>query len=538
MKIKGIIVTQSTGRKKFVDNQGEWAEDLINKWGCEKYFESILCHVENVPTLEPNTMYIFCQTPVYALNFEEFITVNLDKELKHIKNLEMDGSLDIYPLLLKEISPTGFGKLYNFVINHEQLGLMTIAQYMPETNVLWTCDMSHNNRFNDSFKALWDILVAGYLKEFKPIEKPPNVEIMLGADPEFEVLNDGCIIMCPTTVVKGSFDNTRLVEAVGTDGARTQIELRPKPAKTPEQLVENIKILFENINHYHISAKGQGYPVGGHIHFGLVHKTGLPKKLPCTQDFIKLIDYFLGKIFVPLSGCARGEYARLTGYREQPHGFEYRSLPAAVFENPEIARISFKIALEIATKYYNTSDFSLKGTATLEEYKLYCSLTEDEVKYLYEFVNNYDNEDYAMNVVSNWVDRYDNPLTIEFFDLWNQDVKSKFKTEIKHIKVPRKLKVILYGVSSKKWGVKYAGFDNSYLRDNGYAMPHPPGCPHPKNGLAFGLPQGERAYTHRDGHGILGLEFCVDKIKNMIYNLNWDKVPIGVEVTSEILGVK
>jgi hypothetical protein len=364
---------------------------------------------------------------------------------------------------------------------------------------------------------------------------------MLGADPEFEVIDNGCVIMCPTTVVKGNFNDMRLVEKVGTDGARTQIELRPDPALTPEELIENIRKLFNDINHYHISAKGQGYPIGGHIHFGLVKEVGLPNKLPVSNDFLRLLDLFLGNSFIPLSGSARGQYTQLGtngGYRDQPHGFEYRPLPACVFAEPELCRIILKIAHNLATRFYNEVTVKVSDkTPVFEDYKA-IGITEAEYNYFQNFINNYDAEDYAENIINYWVTKYDNPLTLQFFDLWSADIKAKMTTEIKHIKVPRPLNVILYGISMKKHGLKYAGFPNCrYLKEGNNNIAHPNGCPHPKNGLAFGLPQGERTYADRNGHGPIGFDFCVDSIKAEINSINWDDFRDGRPITSVNLGV-
>jgi uncharacterized protein YuzB (UPF0349 family) len=418
---------------------------------------------------------------------------------------------------------------------------LIVGQYITDTNILWVCDMSHTDKFK-RFTKFWDLLVENYLKSFVIPTKIPEVKIVLGADPEFEVIDNGCVIMCPTTIVQGRFEDMRLVERIGTDGARTQLELRPKPGNTPEELVNNIKELFEKINHYHISAKGQGYPVGGHIHFGLVLEPGLPTKLPVAGDFLKLLDLFLGSLFISLSGSARGQFTQNGangGYREQPHGFEYRPLPACVFSEPELCRIILKMAQNLATQFYNDKIITIEGKfPTFMEYINITGVTEAEMNHVNKFVHDYDPEDYGENIVTNWVERYDNPLTIQFFDLWSADIKAKFRTEIKHIKVPRPLNVILYGISMKKWGLKYTGFPkHKYLIDCGYLMEHPSGCPHPKNGLAFGFPQGERTYADRNGHGPTGFEFCVESVKNEINRINWDDFTNNKPITSVTLGV-
>lgn len=539
IEIKGMKVSNYTSnRKKFIDNQGEWAEDMVAAWGCNKYFESIWCHVEGIDNLVPNTMYIFCQDIGMKIWHDQLEEIDCTTQLGTLATDEMEANLDNYPIIFKGHKENA-GKVKQFFMIHSSGMKVVVAQYFEDVNVLWTCDMSHTKQF-PKFEALWNVLKDTCLRKFEVPDVTPKVVITLGADPEFEVINDGCVIMCPTTVVKGNFNDMRLVEKVGTDGARTQIELRPDPALTPEELVGNIRTLFEDINHYHISAKGQGYPIGGHIHFGLVKQNGLPNKLPVNQDFLRLLDIYLGNLLVSLSGQARGQYTQLGtngGYRDQPHGFEYRPLPACVFAEPELCRIILKIAHALATSFYNNNVTIVSGKTAGEEDYLQI-ITADEYEYLMDFINNYDAEDYVENVVEAWVPKYDNPLTIQFFDLWNADIKAKFITEIKHIKVPRPLNVILYGISMKKHGLKYAGFpSNKYLREGGNNMNHPAGCPHPKNGMAFGLPQGERAYADRNGHGPIGLDFCIEAVKAEINKINWDAFRDGRPITSVNLGV-
>jgi len=539
IEIKGMKVSNVANRKRFIDNQGEWAEDLVATWGCDKYFSSIWCHVEGIDSLIPNTMYIFCQGHDIKTPYRQCDTINVTETLKEFVEYEEEPSLDLYSLRLFQ-KPEGY-KIIQFTLEHKNIGPIVIGQYIVETNVLWVCDMSHTNQFK-RFTKFWELLVKDYLKPFVIPTTIPEVKIILGADPEFEVIDNGCVIMCPTTVCKGNFNDMRLVEKIGTDGARTQLELRPKPGRTPEELVANIKELFENINHYHVSAKGQGYPVGGHIHFGLVQEVGLPTKLPVSTDFLKILDLFLGSLFISLSGSARGQFTQNGvngGYRDQPHGFEYRPLPACIFSEPELCRIILKMAQNLATKYYNDKTIVIEGKKpTFMEYLTITGITEKEWNHVNKFVHDYEPEDYDENVVTNWVERYDNPLTIQFFDLWSADIKAKFRSEIKHIKVPRPLNVILYGISMKKWGIKYTGFPLSkYLKDGCHNMEHPPGCPHPKNGLAFGFPQGERTYADRNGHGSIGFDFCVEAVKNEINSINWDDFRDNRPITSVTLGV-
>ena len=90
-----------------------------------------------------------------------------------------------------------------------------------------------------------------------------------------------------------------------------------------------------------ISAKGDKEAIGGHIHFGC-KVNGIVSKLFYTSELTKVFDKFLGSKFVSLSGKARGGFGVLgngDSIRGQHWGFEYRVLPAAIFQNPKIVKI-------------------------------------------------------------------------------------------------------------------------------------------------------------------------------------------------------
>jgi len=70
-------------------------------------------------------------------------------------------------------------------------------------------------------------------------------------------------------------------------------------------LVNNIKRLIGriSIDKVPISVKGDVFPLGGHIHFGIPHGY-----LGDIEKIITVLDDFLGRPLVGLSGEARCEY--------------------------------------------------------------------------------------------------------------------------------------------------------------------------------------------------------------------------------------
>lgn len=530
MNIPGYIITKNT-EKAFVDNAGEWINDMTKAFKIQTYFKNVWCHVQSIDDLMDNTCYVFCST-------EKTIVVkpydNIDLPIKPLNNA-WDGGFDMSNLLLT-VRNNG-DDVFAYTYHHPTAGNVYLAYYFPQRNILWLADFSHTSDFK-RFKPIWDFLVEKHLKPYQETTEIKNVVITLGADPEFEVINDGLITMCPITVTKGKWAETRLTEKIGADGARTQLELRPDPADSPQGLVDNITKLFKEVNHYHLSDKGNGYPIGGHIHLGIKPMSGLPKILPTSSGILTLLDYFIGRPFKPLNGSARGHYIELGQTRPQPYGFEYRTPPAMIFNNPTICYIVLKIAYTLAMKHYNNLAIDIGTKVTGKELKDICDLTTEEVEYFYNFITNFDSENYEENIVTNWVEKYTNPLTIEFYDIWHQDVKFKLTSELKYLKVPAPVKIILYGLSQKKWGVNFAGFStNVYTKKDGLAISHPAGCPHVNNGIAFGLPMAERAYPTRDGRGIYGVEWVIEHIKQVINNIDWNRFLNDMPVTSAKLGV-
>jgi len=206
---------------------------------------------------------------------------------------------------------TGAG--FNIILNGDLIGL-----YFKNRQILFLVDS-----ISDDLFAFNVILSRLPLKRRKWIFELDSVAFKLGADPEFEELlqENGY------EPIYTNRTGLEIEDEIGCDGAGAQLELRPKPANTPKELVKNIKQLIELIPP--VSVKGDKYPIGGHIHIGL----------PFKFEYIELLDDFLGRRFLNLSGMARAGYKKLGSYELKPWGFEYRSLPSACYTTPELLRL-------------------------------------------------------------------------------------------------------------------------------------------------------------------------------------------------------
>jgi len=207
----------------------------------------------------------------------------------------------------------------------------------------------------------------------KPSSDPrPNaVEVTLGGDPEFELFKNGRL-----EHAKDHFNSLR--DSVGRDGSGSQVELRPEPATEPEGVLRNFRELLRTLydEGYDISAQGDVYPLGGHIHFGVPE---------FHYEFLEVLDDFIGTPTQNLSGDARGSYGQLSDYRLQPHGFEYRVIPTAVWSHPRMARITLQIAKALVQRLANGEELEYNEPPTVEDYCRIAGLSRAEVKFFLRF---------------------------------------------------------------------------------------------------------------------------------------------------------
>ncbi len=200
-------------------------------------------------------------------------------------------------------------------------------------------------------------------------------DTVLGTDPEFLLFekNRNRIVRA-----NGVLPN---IGEIGCDGAMA--EIRPKPEVSVNQLVENMKAIF-NTNKDHEKIGGlrwfatcyhqdsdRAYPVGGHIH------VGNPKQLMSKSESVrskfykvlnKILDEFLALPLVKLDGPDGGKrrkkgsalysgYGHYGGFRTDLGRLEHRTLSGIWMVHPSISRAVLGTAKAII-------DESFKITAT------------------------------------------------------------------------------------------------------------------------------------------------------------------------------
>jgi hypothetical protein len=232
--------------------------------------------------------------------------------------------------------------------------------------------------------------------------------IMFGGDPEFELVVNGKVVMSENVL---SFAGQ-----VGCDGSGEPVEFRPTPAREIHAVLTNIHTLFRRAycgdirreidsqrefmlaeddeygdsearmkpRSVALSVGGDSFAVGAHIHFGNAKLKAFADRAAAqigetensygsdedhgfmkdrvahgseAEKFLSVIDAlddFLGRRLIDLSGDARDDYRQMSTWRINKHGFEYRTLPAAIMKNPRACGLVYLVAKRVMEKLATT----------------------------------------------------------------------------------------------------------------------------------------------------------------------------------------
>ena len=274
-----------------------------------------------------------------------------------------------------------------------------------------------------------------------------EVTLTLGGDPEFEVLDQS------GELVRAS-DYFSFEGSIGTDGAGSQLELRPRPSTTPEGFVENVRPLVAKVANmgFILSTIGDHHPLGGHIHFGCSDPEVLIENV---EDFLYVLDPFLGIPLRETNGRARGGYDVLSAWEEKPYGWEYRTPPVAYYAEFEMLRVVYKLAKGIGEHLLHEKELIFEvgpdGIPLSKYYLLF--LTEEEVNYFFSFIER-------------WRERSVNPflpkegvpkLFLSFGDDWYEEQRELFRAVVKKLEkeLKKPVELYLYGLRKSR-GVVWA----------------------------------------------------------------------------------
>lgn len=369
--------------------------------------------------------------------------------------------------ILREINITYSGNIENVFFDMEKLWLdidskhiynairirvneKSAGYYLPSINTLVLSDWTHDRECAQVFISLWPELVEKL--SLRVIDVKPKLipigDVTVGCDPEFELIQGNEVINAEEEI-----DSDNWTNSIGTDGAGDQIEIRPEPGdhiKVTQNIKKLMKRFSEEFDEFQLGDTGNRYPLGGHIHVGIGMKYRPPTNL------LHVLDDFIGRPVIKLSGKARGSYMVLSEARQQPHGFEYRSPPAAIFQNPAITCIVLKLARNLTKKYLNGDFLSYNDTPTEEDYIKVGNITKSQAKYFIKFCNG--GYKSSNNVVKEWLqprapDKVISYPSVIFRDSWYSDIRRNLRKELGKISVSRPITVVLYGLSNKVHGI-------------------------------------------------------------------------------------
>jgi len=314
--------------------------------------------------------------------------------------------------------------------------------FMPDADMLILCDITHSKEYLPIAKQVL-LEIFSHLKKmgYDPYKifyaNLSKLELeSIGTDPEFGLIDEEGDLLNAENYYDG------LHSKIGCDGSGNQLELRPDPGDE-NTVVESIReLLMEVAEDGYDVGFNPSISYGGHIHFGY----GMSAEP--TQDFLDVLDDFFGKKTQYL--VERYSYGHLSDYETKPWGFEYRTPSGAIFSNPEIARISLKIARLIGERVGETIEYNYP-VEKKDYVKL--GLTEQEADYFLKFTSG--RKQYR-SILGYWKVSY-NPIKIVFKDEWDYEVKDRIlKAVEKEFKTNEPQGVVyikLYGLKEERGDV-------------------------------------------------------------------------------------
>ncbi len=274
-----------------------------------------------------------------------------------------------------------------------------------------------------------------------------DISITLGGDPEFEVYMDGELVPANRLSI---FSSGGLSGSVGTDGVSCTAELRPSPACSPGEYLENFTALVKRVCRGGIllSVKGDTYALGGHIHVGSSNQYVVKLLKDEVKKFIEVLDDFVGRVLLPTSGRARGGYARLGAYELKRYGWEYRTPPSSFYADPKMVRITYKLVKGLVETLLQKGEISYEtlddGRARPEEYLRF--LTKWEAEYFLGFPERWARGEVIPFVLTKGVPK----VIFTFRDEWDTDKKRVFKDALKDLPVGKPIRLVLYGLAQQR----------------------------------------------------------------------------------------
>lgn len=412
---------------------------------------------DDVSSIRRDTMYMAPNVNVdltaigdISLTFNASCPTAYDAMVTHMENRFDDCCNEFF-----ELGNIRFDRGETFGVIRLILNGKLCGYYIPEMNSWLLGNWSWHDHYITIVMAwIWPQIVSQL--NLKTIENSVNgsakqpksrVIVSVGADPEFEVKRNGKVVKADVALNIRNYTSTD----IGLDGAASQLEFRPKPG-TPQQVVKHTRHLVKKFSEqyptFDLTDEGNKYPLGGHIHVGIGHP------IDCDNGLVALLDDFIGKPTLRLSGKARGSYQYLSMVRSQPHGFEYRSTPSAVFQNPMITHITLKLLKTLCERYFNGETISYHDIPSKEDYINVGNLTKRQTEYFMEFCNNYKPQ---KSIRESWkVKPADVSLSeifhpeVSFRDEWDPEVERHIREDVQELNIDNPINIVFYGLNRER----------------------------------------------------------------------------------------
>jgi len=217
-------------------------------------------------------------------------------------------------------------------------------------------DVAHSPVLRGRMLELYALGLNEYIdhQEKQKADSPNDSQLLLGADLEFMFKTKQNKMMLASRFFssKGMVGCDALTFA-GDHAKRPLAEVRPEPARTPEEVCRNIEaalMLATTLAKQPMpkwvagNAPFERYPIGGHIHFS---------GIPYTGRLVQILDVYVGLPMMliedPITAARRRpRYGFLGDIRHKGYGgFEYRT-PASFLVDPDIALGALALAYVVA----------------------------------------------------------------------------------------------------------------------------------------------------------------------------------------------
>lgn len=185
-------------------------------------------------------------------------------------------------------------------------------------------------------------ITMGKIKQIN-LENPRLVNhFKIGCDPEYVMTSRLGIVQRADIYMAGGFEGL-----FGTDGAGTQIELRPRPSKFAVEVVGSLlqamRLMSANIPEiasYDWMTGGyiNGVSLGGHLHFGRKVKDKYDQEIDALDTVAGRLEVIGGAPGQRERRNNARDYGRWGDVRQQRHGYEYRST-ASFLHSPAWAHL-------------------------------------------------------------------------------------------------------------------------------------------------------------------------------------------------------